>query len=209
MKLEAHDVVLIVGKRGSGKSYRAKELIAEQLAAGVRVCFFDPHDEYSQKGQASDQVNLGPLKNRCTVDELLDSRGKLLNDPKLSLAIVPRMRPRKALAEDLADVATQVQLARNVVFGCDEVGEYSDIANDDLISLATQSRHYSVPVVFVAQRMVQVPLTARSQTSILFCGVQSNPADLDALRLLTGSPSFSADVSRLPRRRLLEWRDPH
>lgn len=207
MRLEAHDVVLIVGKRGSGKSFRAKQLFGEAMAAGERVCVFDPHDEYSVHGHKTDQVNLGPLRKRCTVDELLDNRA-LLDDPKLSLAVVPRMRPRKALAQDLADVSTQVQLAGRITFGMDEVGEYNDIAEDDLISLATQSRHYSVPVVYIAQRMVQVPLTARAQTSILLCGTQSNPADLDALKLLTGSPTFAAQVSRLPRRTLLEWRDP-
>lgn len=207
MRLAPHDVVLVVGKRGSGKSYRAKKLLGEEMAAGARVCAFDVHDEYSQLGRRSRQTNLGPLTQRCTVEELLDSGGRLLDNEHLAMSIVPRRRPKQAIAEDFADVLALVNITGRLTFAANEVGLYSRLAEEDLDEAATQSRHVEVPIVFIAQRMVQVPLTARSQTSWLITGVQNAPADIKALYELTGSDTFAQEVSRLPRRQQLEWRD--
>lgn len=205
-RLEPHDVVIVVGKRGCGKSHHAKGIAAAELAAGARVVVFDPHDEYSQKGRQSPQVTLGPLRERVTVDQLLE-RPELLDVKRLSLAVVPEGVPADELADAFKEVAEVISTTGRLTFMADEVGEYSDIAAGTLNSLATQSRHYEAALVLVAQRMTQIPKTARTQASQLHTFLQSNPEDLDALVKLTGDRDFAARVSRLPRRKHLTWRD--
>lgn len=203
--LEAHDVVMIVGKRGSGKSHQAKALCGLELAAGARVAVFDPHDEYSIKGRATKGVTLGPLPQRFTMDELLE-KPSLLDGKKLGAAFVPRGRLRSQIAADFRDFAKLVLLTGGLTVVADEVGEYDDTCKDELETLATQSRHYEMPVVLVAQRATQVPKTARSQASQIFCGLQDEEDDLKALGKRCGK-DFSDRVSRLPRRTLIVWRD--
>lgn len=204
-RLEPHDVVIVVGKRGCGKSHHAKALAASELAAGARVVAFDPHDEYSAKGRSSPQVSLGPLRDRVTVDQLLE-RPELLDAKKLSLAVVPECSADE-MADAFREVAEMISATGRLTFLADEIGEYSDEAAGTLNSLATQSRHYETALVLVAQRMTQIPKTARTQASVLHTFLQSNPEDLDALVKLTGDRDFAARVSRLPRRKQLTWRD--
>lgn len=204
-RLEPHDVVIIVGKRGCGKSHWAKALAGSELAAAARVVAFDPHDEYSQKGRSSPQVSLGPLRERATVDQLLE-RPELLDAKRLSLAVVPECGADE-MADAFREVAELISATGRLTFIADEIGEYSDEAAGTLNSLATQSRHYETALVLVAQRMTQIPKTARTQASTLHTFLQSNPEDLDALVKLTGDRDFAARVARLPRRKNLTWRD--
>lgn len=203
--LEPHDVVLIVGKRGCGKSYAAKALAADLLKSGARVVAFDPHDEYSKKGRKSPQVNLGPLTDRVTLEQLIENP-QLLDSKKLSLAVVPE-GSNADLAGGFAELVELVSATGGLTLIADEVGEYSQHGEDALNSAATQSRHYECPIVLVAQRMTQIPKTARTQASVLHTFLQSNPEDLEALVKLTGDKEFAARVSRLPRRKCLTWRD--
>lgn len=207
-RLSSHDVVLVLGKRGSGKSHCAKLLLAAELDGGARVVAFDPHDEYSQHGKKTPEVTLGPLSKRVTVAEL-EQTPALLDARKLSLAVVPSSRKGSDLAEEFGTVSGMVTGTGRLTFLADEVGEYSDHAREELVSLATQSRHYSCALVLVAQRATQIPKTARSQASRILCGRQDEPDDLAALEKRTrlSDPDFAARVSRLPRRQLLEWRD--
>lgn len=204
-RLAPHDVVLIVGKRGSGKSHAAKELCGAELGHGARVVVFDPHDEYSQLGRKTDAVTLGPLSQRMSVDAMLE-RPEVLDDAKLSLSLVPAGDP-KQVAQQFRAVADQVLDTGNMTLVADEVGVYEDFAEDHLNYAATQSRHSNVALVFVAQRMVHIPKTARTQATVVQSFLQNNPEDLTALAKLTGSKDFAADVSRLPRRKSLTWRD--
>lgn len=205
-RLAPHDVVIVVGKRGCGKSHHAKAIAAAELGHGARVVAFDPHDEYSRAGRKSAQVTLGPLASRCTVDQLLE-RPERLDSKTLSLAVVPEGVPTDELGAAFEAVSEVVSTTGRLTFLADELGEYADTAGKTINSLATQSRHYETAIVLVAQRMTQIPKTARTQASIVCTYLQSNPEDLDALVKLTGDRDFAARVSRLPRRKSLTWRD--
>lgn len=200
--LQPHDVVLVVGKRGTGKSTHAKALCGEELKAGSRVAWFDPHDEYSRKGRKSTEVRLGPLRDRVTIDQLC-AKPSLLDQETLSLSVVPE----GDFAAAFEEFSSMVLATGGVTLGADEIGEYSDEANKALNTVATQSRHSACPVVLVAQRLTQIPKTARTQASTVVTFLQSNPEDLAALDKLTGDEDFSARVSRLGRGKFLTWRD--
>ncbi len=203
-----HDVLGIVGKRGTGKSTEGKELAAAEVAAGARVAAFDYHDEWSRKGRRTDQIRLGPLRDRCTADELFRDPS-LLDDARLSLAVVPSQDPREC-ARDFAGFCDLVLATGGVVAIADEVGVFSEYCAEDLNRLACQSRHESVPLVLLAQRMTQIPKTARTQLTRLVSFRQDNPDDLDALADLVGLPqgkAFAERVSRLARGQSEQWRD--
>ncbi len=202
--LRPHDVVLIVGKRGTGKSNAGKTLLAAELKRGARVLAFDPHDEYSVLGRKSDEVRLGSCRDRLSVAALAVTPEKL-DDKKLSLAVVPEGLP-SAVAKDFAQVVDVVQDTGRLVFLVEEVGMFSEHVEENVNHLACQSRHWSVACVLLAQRMVQIPKTARTQASMLVSFRQDNPDDVAALEKIAG-PEFAARVSCLPRGRCEVWRD--
>lgn len=203
-RLEPFAVCLVVGKRGAGKSHHLKGMLAGELAGGARVCAFDFHDEYSHGGRPSKVVDLGPCAARVTMEDLVRSP-ELLDDPHLSLAVVPRPVPELA-AEDLADLAELVLASGRMTFAIDELGAVEEWCRSSVNFLCTQSRHSEVPVLLGAQRTVQIPKTARTQATEIVSFVQSNPDDLRELERIAG-PDFAARVSRLPRREFCHWRD--
>jgi DNA helicase HerA-like ATPase len=204
--LAPHEIVVIVGKRGSGKSHTAKALCGEQVKAGQRIVAFDPHDEYSKLGRKSDAVTLGPLKQRFTLAEVI-ANPLLLDDPKLCAAVVPSGRGGAELAADFRDFWQLCEDTGGLIVVADEMGDYSAHAEETINHAATQGRHYGVPCVFVAQRLTQVPKTARTQCSTLIVGVQNDPEDLKQLEKITGRDDLAALVAALPRRKFITWSD--
>lgn len=204
--LQAADVALVVGKRGTGKSTFAKRLAGAEQDAGRSVLVLDPHDEYSRHGRACEAVELGPLRSRCTVDELLASPS-LLDQPALSLAVVPEERSAEGLADAVTEVVALAEATGGLTLFLDEVGFYSELIASRLNVLATQSRHASMPLVLVAQRTVQIPKTARTQASALYSFRQTNRDDLKELSELVEDDTFAAAVKRLHRGRFLSWRE--
>lgn len=197
------DVTLVCGLRGTGKSTRVKRSIARWQ--GVRVLVFDPHDEYSQAGDAREGVELGPLRDRLTVEQL-DATPGILDAADLSLAVVPRRDP-EGLAEDFRTVVELVVDTGNLVFVVDEVRLTAKSCAERYAYLGLQSRHDSVPLVFVSQRAVHLPPDARSQVNRVFAHRQIHPADLDALEEIFGDPARAAGVRRLANFACIPWRD--
>lgn len=203
-RIEPHDRVLVLGKTGSGKSNKAKALLAGELEHGSRIVVFDPHDEYSQEGRKSAQIRLGPLRDRCTVDELVNDPGRL-DSEDLSLAVVPA-GSRLQVAAELGEVAELVRETGNLLFVVEECGYISDHANNELEDLACQDRHRGVALMLVAQCAVQIPKIARRQASQLWSGRQDDPDDLRAIEKICGD-DFAARVRNLQRGELLHWKD--
>lgn len=223
-QLQPEQILAVVGKRGSGKSSLAKAISGAELDAGSRIIGFDPKDEMSRHGRVVDgQVELGPLPMRLAMDDLRrmnpEARHLLLVDPELALAVVPR-KGEQECAEDFKQLLKWIEASQDraidegtalpLVFFVEELGIFYLFAQGELNYLGTQSRHMLCAVVFVAQRMTQIPLTARTQITRLATGLQNNPDDLDAIAKLVGvhhGKPFAAGVARLPRRKFLEWRD--
>jgi hypothetical protein len=204
-KLDPRDRLVIVGKTGSGKSTWAKKLMAAELEHGTRIVAFDPHDECSQLGRKSDQVRLGPLLQRCTVEELFHDPREWLDREDLALAVVPA-RTRRECAIDFLEVSEQIRSTGGLVYVVEEVGFFGDYANDSLEDVACQYRHEAIAVALVAQCTVQIPKIARRQASRVVSGRQDDPDDLAALEKMCGR-GFSERVSRLSPGELVEWRD--
>ncbi|QRN92841.1 type IV secretion system DNA-binding domain-containing protein [Archangium violaceum] len=205
------DVVLFVGKRGTGKSTRAKAAAAGCMARRQRVIAFDPFDEWSQLGRATKHVTLGPLPQRLESWQLL-ADPELLHRPGLAAAIVPASRdPQERgvffsrLVEAIGDAAEEDSEFSLVVFA-DEVGNWGQYARKALSIMACESRHWGAPFCPVMQRAVQLEKTARTQASQINSGRQDDPEDLDALAEVAGA-TFADEVSRLAPREWRHWTD--
>lgn len=216
--LEAHDLVDVVGVRGSGKSTFAKKLAAVQLEHGKRVLAWDPKDEWSAHGRKRKHVDLGPLAHRCTV-ERLRQHPEWLSDPKLSLAVVSECSAldTEGIAEDFRDFVELVELTGDLVLFVDEVGLLRDAAPEALLIVGTQSRHWGnegTPTVLVAQCMTLIEPKARKQVSMLITGTQHDPADLAAIEDMLIMPmgkesaeKFIQQVATMKRPGLIGWRE--
>jgi hypothetical protein len=205
--LLAHEVRAYVGKRGSRKSTRAKETVGECLKAGQRVIFFDPHNEYAQDGHASDEVVLGPLPSSRELWHVLADPTELV-EGDTSFAVVPESLEEDDLARGFDELARLAYEAGDLVFGADELVLYfmSARVQKRINFLATQGRHPKVPLILAAQRMVHIPLTARTQITELDTGKQDDPDDLAAIAKRCGK-DFAEKVPRLKRGERLVWRD--
>lgn len=205
--LRAHEVHAYVGKRGSGKSTRAKELLGQCLKAGQRVVVFDPHDEYSQLGRASEEVVLGPLPARRELWELMADEAEL-REGTASFAVVPDSLRKADVSKAFAWLAWRAYEAGDLVFGADELVLFweSGEAQEAMNFVATQGRHQKVPLVLAAQRVVHVPYTTRTQVTLLDTGKQDDPDDVQAIAKRCGR-EFAEDVPRLKRGERKVWRD--
>ncbi|ATB36292.1 hypothetical protein CYFUS_001706 [Cystobacter fuscus] len=205
--LRAHEVNLYVGKRGSRKSTRAKEVLGLCLKAGQRVVVFDPHDEYSQEGRASDEVVLGPLPSRRELWQLKADPSELL-EGDASFAVVPGSLRKAEVAKAFSWLAWTVYEAGDLVFAADEMVLFweSSEAQEAMNFLATQGRHAKVPLVLAAQRVVHVPYTARTQVTLLDTGKQDDPDDVAAIAKRCGK-DFAEQVPKLKLGERLVWRD--
>ena len=205
----------IVGKSGTGKSNAAKAWLVAELERGRRVVVFDPEDEYSRHGRETGRVHLGPCRDRVTMEELELNPTAILSAPDLSLSVVPSDDENQAAkeAETLVEFAHRCE---NFLLLFDEVGWFS-FDNDEarrarraLNLVAQRGRHWGVPVVFVAQRLVHVPASARAQLTAVQTFTQTHPEDLRALQDLVGvsAPDFADDVPHLAVGEFKDWCDP-
>lgn len=207
-ELTARDRLVVVGKTGYGKSRWVKTLCAELQARGRRIVVFDPCDEYSVQGRETDETELGPLRQRMTARELYRNP-QALDARTLSLALVPDRDDPQDVARDFERCAELVRATGGVVFVVEEVGYFAEHCASKLKAAATVYRKDGVAVVFVSQRAVQVPLTARSQASTIIAFHQDEPQDLAALDERCGRalPDIADKLPRLRVGECVTWRD--
>jgi hypothetical protein len=204
MRLSSRERWLFLGKTGTGKSHRAKELCGKLMRGGQRLVVFDVCDEYSPQGRPDKDVKLGPVRDRVSFDELTRHE-EMLDAADLSLCVVPEGDEHE-VADQFCILAELVRNTGRVVLVAEEVGYWGEHATRKLNELATMARKDNVPLVLVAQRAMQVPKTSRTQTSTLNSGRQDDPADLDALAAVAGQ-AFALQVSRLGPFEFRQWRD--
>lgn len=196
-RLDDLDVAMVVGMRGRGKTHHVKHEVLPNQPAWV---VWDPKHEYgSDPGHVAHVVSFDQL---CALEAAGDS---LLARPGIKLVVRPTRNLRPAeLSEQFGEFIDLISSSRNFVLVVDEVGLLTKHAEEDLVFLATQSRHWLVPVVFLAQRAVQIPVTAREQSSIVVSFRQKRKADIDALAEEIGE-DLASKIRTLPLRECVKW----
>lgn len=208
----------IVGKSGTGKSNSAKLWLARQLERRTRAAVFDPFNEYSQQGRASEHVRLGPLRQMMTL-EALDHDPRVLDRDDLALSVVPTSNDPDVQAEEFRAFVDHCLATGDLLCCADEFGRYgfenakAHVAVKACNELLTTGRHAGVGALLVSQRLVHIPKTARAQLVAVECFLQTDPDDLDALAKLAakhGEPDWelAAEVAELSEGESRVWLDP-
>ncbi len=205
--LKAGSLVAELGASGMGKSTATKDLLAREQEHWP-ILWFDPDDEYSIHGRESDQVVLGPLLVRVTWDEYLDLPADVLDDPNLSMAVVPDPDPDEA-AEQFAHLVRDVESTGSLLFGFDEPGKLfrrkvAAAACDHLLTRARKWGERGCAVAIATQRLAMLPIDGRGMLNEIEAFWLSEPADVDALSDRCGR-DFARRVTALPKGQSLLW----
>lgn len=174
MTPESHDVIGVIGMRGSGKTTWARDHIVDDvLDYSGSVLLWDPHME----SETYHDLLLYPDE----MAEYLD-RYEL---PPLS-AVVPHSFTPQGLREGFSMFVEACTLyVRDTCIVIDEVALLRR-APDLLDALVTQSRHWDCPVVLISQRAAAISKTSRAQISYLVSFAQRDPDDIKALCEIAG-----------------------
>jgi DNA helicase HerA-like ATPase len=202
-----HERWLVLGKTHTGKSTFAKAEV-RALLRNHRVIALDVTDEWSQQGRVREGVDLGPLLERMTVQQLCATPAKI-TAARLSLAVVPDAQTSQSAARAFElIVRLQKHSPRSVVLVLDEAHVWAPYVTALYNDAATLGRHWGggMALISVSQRANRVPLTVRSQSSRIISFTQDEPADVEGLAAKTGRP-FAEAAARLPPHAFLEWRD--
>ena len=212
-----------VGQSGAGKSHAAKLAVMAYLKTpGARVVVVDPLDEWSKLGKHNAHVTLGPCTHRATAGEVFDDPSRWLDGDSVALAVVVSGDEDEA-SRQVAELCDLVLSTGDMLMVLEECGAFTgpdvsdQCAKKALAKLATRGRHFGVPSLYCAQRLVQVPPSARAQLDAAAVFRQVHPADLAALDefaaatgALVGGKRISGRelrevVQQLPDRECAEW----
>jgi len=184
MKLQPHERLLVVGITGAGKSSYVQKIVKD----APRVVVWDYHGEYKELEQV-------------TVDEF---SAKIENEnDNLRVAVKPEAKDLDDVSSEFVAFADLLPYSENHLTVIDEVGLLRGKAAGRLDYIATQSRHWSQPLVLVAQRATQIPKTAREQASKIVSFRQTSPDDVAALVDRIGEKAQR--IKSLPRFQLVQW----
>lgn len=199
------DVAVVLGKRGTGKSYWTKQHLRELSGAHPgRIVVWDPMEEY---GEGSDRTRNPPQLPALQSADIEDF-GALAEDAHtrgpLMVAVHAWQKRKTDRVEAFRHFTAILEECRNLLLVIDEAGSIPrDNWADEIEHIATRSRHWAMPVVFVAQRAVQVPPNAREQATRIVSFRQDRPQDIDALTERMGPKA--EELRHLKRRQFVAW----
>jgi hypothetical protein len=159
-------IVGIVGRKGTGKSSRLREL----LRYCPRFAVFDPMDEY---GSA---VAKNRFEKPAQLERFLEwSRGQ----NTFACAYVPGGEPE----EEIEEVSRLVYGRGHLCFACEEVPLYTQAGYMPPLfgKLIRTGRHQQIDIAWTAQRAAEVPKTLTALTDVWVLFSQTEPRDLSAL----------------------------
>jgi hypothetical protein len=185
--MEPHDVAMVVGVRGFGKTYCATHGFI--LPHKGRVIAWDPLNSRDSF----------PLE-RVTLDEFLDMDPE---DKGLRVAVRPDPTQWDDINGEFCDFIDCVAKMRDAMLVVDEIGFFEYNARRKLEKFTVVSRHYRIPVLLVAQRATQIPVTAREQATVIVSYWQNRPEDIKALAERMGPAA--ENISKLKRFKAIAW----
>lgn len=203
------DVAGVFGVTRSGKTeWMKREVLMKLVLAQRRVIALDCKRELSVKGRPRLNTQVGPLPYEWTASQVA-MQPRILQRPGLQLAVVPDqlMEPRSCarafalVARLLRSFWDEGQDLRTT-FVLEETQLWEKYERELLEAVATGWGDFGVDLVIVSQRANGVPIDARSQCTTIISFEQTEPADIEALRLRCSltDPTFHERVSRLPHR---------
>lgn len=162
-------VILVIGKRGTGKSYLVDKLINNC----TRLIVYDPQSEYDG-GVVFD------------LDHYQDFIRFLFRYHKANFRII--YRPINPEAE-IDDIAKLVFALGNLTLVVEEIEAYcsSHSINMNLMAILARGRHKNIDLIGVTQRPFGIHRYLTSQAKTAYVFRTNEPADRDYLKNLLGS----------------------
>ena len=181
-------VIIIIGKRGSGKSYLANKLIENER----RLLVFDTLGEY-QSGVVFDAEYAERFKEFWR--HVYRGNFRLI------------YRPLKPDAE-IDDIAELVFLLGNMTFLVEEVDCYctSYQISDAFAHIIQRGRHKDITLIGVTQRPYGIHRLLTSQAKELYVFSTNEPRDIDYLKTLLGV-EVEEKIKSLGQYQYLHWQD--
>ena len=159
-------IVGIIGRKGSGKSTKLREL----LRHCARWVSFDPMSDHAALAGGN-------------VFETIPALARFLRWSREQSAFAGVYVPQGDPAEEIEEAASLVYARGNLCFVCEEVPLYTQACYIPPLfcRLIRTGRHRHVDVGWTAQRAAEVPKTLTSLTDVWVLFSQTEPKDLAAL----------------------------
>lgn len=176
---DSAQTLVFVGRRGMGKTW----LIGRYLMAREpRVLVLDPFEDFRA------------IRRRLTVERALEDLAE--GKPCRRRIVPPFGGDTKAWARSFF-AACRAEL-RDCLLVLDEISLYSETkAPDDLEALLLQGRRIGVRTLLASQRLVTVPVEARSACTELVLFQQTGPLDLDQVERWTATKDAAEAAPKL------------
>lgn len=180
-----NELTVIIGRKGSGKSSKAAELVKDhqrRLYIDPMRCFTDGVIIHKY---ADLVAYLKPLVHSTRYSAVFRS----LSDDELLAAIHLPTANRNPEAAPMPGAIVVV----------DEVDKWctSSSAPESIRDLANYGRHFEVSAVFIARRAAEIPKTIRAMADRFIIGHTFDPGDVAALEEFIG-PEKAEEVRAIP-----------
>lgn len=199
MRIDGSRRLLIAGKTGSGKSFLARHLLNQMLAAGYRIAIIDPKIDWQARKDERGRIYEIPYgKPPGTIEHPV-----LITDfkfhPEYKVTIIHPVE----WSEHLGLYLRAILYARNTIIYFDE-GTQLVSANFVPINFNTvisQGRAKNVGVWYGTQKATRIPVLVKDQASIIILLRMTNEKDRIALADYMNAEQYPELVDRpLPAR---------
>jgi len=184
--MDEKKIILIFGKRGSGKSYLAQKL----LEAEQRVLIFDTLSEYTEGVVFEDY------------SELTEFWRKIYQHPYQLI-----YRPLKP-DEEIEAIADLVYTIGNICFLVEEIDCYctANKIGESFAHVIQRGRHKNITLIGVTQRPYGIHRLLTSQAKEIYVFNTNEPRDRDYLRTLLGQ-EIDQKLDELKKYEYIKWAD--
>ena len=181
-------IILIFGKRGTGKSYLANKLIERER----RLLIYDTLGEYTD-GVVFDAEYAERFKEFWK--HVYRRNFRLIYRP-----LVP--------VDEIDEIAELVFLLGNMTFLIEEIDCYctSYAISDSLAHIVQRGRHKDITLIGVTQRPFGIHRLLTSQAKEIYIFGTNEPRDREYLKLLLGT-EIEAKLDQLEQYQYIRWQD--
>ena len=145
--------VLLSGKRGSGKTVLARDLLEKEGHRFSAIFLFSPTEKTNHDYE-------GLVKPNCVYDRWSDKWCAKLFERQAS---VPKDK------------------MKNILIVCDDLGSESDLnQHRDFVKVFTRGRHLKIAILFLSQYVSQIPKICRANLDYVLCS-QQNAQSIDIM----------------------------
>ena len=177
-------IILIFGKRGSGKSYLAKKLIENEQ----RIIIFDTLSEYTDGVVFEDHQKFVEFWRKIYIHPY-----RLIYRP---------LKPD----EEIEDIAESVYLIGNVCFVVEEIDCTAYQISESFAHVVQRGRHKNITLIGITQRPYGINRLLTSQSKEIFVFNTNEPRDREYLKNLLGQ-EVEQKLDALRQYEYLKWTD--